>query len=116
MVVLTMGATAAALIAAGRLGARGRIHPNPAFGIRTSYTLSDDDAWYTVHSLAAPWATAAGAAMAVPPVVVAFLDDALLQVAVILVPTGVSMVLLCLGVWRAQRSARVRAARETGTS
>jgi uncharacterized membrane protein len=114
MVVLTLGATAAALVIVGWLSVRGRLHPNLAFGIRTKYTLSDDDAWYTVHSLAAPWTIASGVAMAVPPIVVAFLDDSLLQLAVILAPMGTGLVLLFLGVWRAERIARARAARDTG--
>ncbi|WP_444961020.1 SdpI family protein [Nocardiopsis sp. M1B1] len=113
MFVLTLGATAAALLIAGYLSGRGRLHPNLAFGIRTKYTLSDDDAWYTVHSLAAPWTIASGVAMAVPPIVVAFLDDFSLQMVVVLAPMGVGLVLLFLGVWRAERTARARAARDT---
>ncbi|WP_053063544.1 SdpI family protein [Nocardiopsis sp. RV163] len=103
------------LIASGCLGARGLIRPNLLFGIRTTYTLSGDEAWYTVHALAGHWTIASGAVMALSVVLTPFFaDDIRLQAAAMLAPMGAGLVLLLLGVRRAERTARARAARDTG--
>ncbi|WP_150252123.1 SdpI family protein [Nocardiopsis deserti] len=114
LVLAVLAVAPAILIASGCLGARGLLRPNLVFGIRTAYTLSDDDAWYTVHSLSAPWTIASGAVMALSVVLPPFFtDDVRLQTAVMLAPVGAGLVLLCLGVRRAERAARTRAARDT---
>ncbi|WP_017571899.1 SdpI family protein [Nocardiopsis halotolerans] len=108
MVVLAIAPLA--LMVSGYLGARGRIRPNMVVGIRTAYTLSDDDAWYAVHFRSAPWTIASGVVMALAIVLFPFLDDVRLQLAAILVPTAAGLVVLCLGVWRTQKVVRARAA------
>ncbi|WP_435110524.1 SdpI family protein [Nocardiopsis synnemataformans] len=114
LIMAVLAVAPAILIVSGFLGARGLIRPNLVFGIRTTYTLSDDDAWYTVHSLSAPWTIASGAVMALSVVLAPFFtDDVRLQAVAMLVPMGAGLVLLCLGVRRAERAARTRAARDT---
>lgn len=113
LIMAILAVAPAILIASGWLGARGLIRPNLVFGIRTTYTLSDDDAWYTVHALAGNWTIASGAVMALSVVLTPFFtDDIRLQAAAMLAPVGAGLVLLLLGVRRAERTARARAARD----
>ncbi|WDZ89727.1 SdpI family protein [Nocardiopsis sp. HUAS JQ3] len=113
LIMAILAVAPAILIASGWLGARGLIRPNLVFGIRTTYTLSDD-AWYTVHALAGNWTIASGAVMALSVALTPFFtDDIRLQAAAMLAPVGTGLILLFLGVWRAERIARARAARDT---
>lgn len=102
------------LVLMGALGARRRIRPNEFFGIRTRYTRSSEDAWYTVHELSAHWSIAAGLVclpgLALLPVATTPSGEA----AAVLVPIGISLVVLLTGTGRAHRLAREREAGEVG--
>lgn len=105
---------AAVLVVMGVLGARRRIRPNEFFGIRTSYTRSSEFAWYTVHELAARWSVVAGLVCLPGLVLLPVAATPNGQIAAVIAPMGFSMLLLFVGMWRAQKGSRAREAREAG--
>ncbi|MFJ9855167.1 SdpI family protein [Streptomyces sp. NPDC101150] len=104
VVAVALGALAVLTILMGWLGRKGKLKPNPLFGIRTRRTLSDPEEWYRVHREIAPWAYAAGAAVLGGVVAVLLVSDGALQSAILIAVAVVYVLLICLAVWRLQRS------------
>ncbi|WP_017584992.1 SdpI family protein [Nocardiopsis ganjiahuensis] len=114
LVMSSVVVMAVVLVLMGVLGARRRIKPNGFFGIRTAYTYSSDFAWYTVHGLAARWSVMAGIACLPSLVLIPVATTPNGQIAALLVPMGLGMLLLTFGMWRAHKVARAREVREAG--
>lgn len=102
------------LVLMGVLGAQRRIRPNDFFGIRTAYTRSSDFAWYTVHEVSARWSVVAGLVCLPSLVLLPVATTPNGQIAAVLVPMGLALVLLFVGMWRAHRVTRAREARAAG--
>ncbi|CAM3678560.1 hypothetical protein GCM10009799_39870 [Nocardiopsis rhodophaea] len=82
--------TAALLLVAAYMGAKGKLRPNSFFGIRTNLTLSDDEAWYAVHRKSAPWMAASGAATAIGGASLILVKDGQMQVILLLAALGLA--------------------------
>jgi uncharacterized membrane protein len=105
---------AVVLVLMGVRGGQGRIRPNGHFGIRTGYTFSSDFAWYTVHRVAARWSVAGGLACLPGLVLLPVATTPNGQIAAVLAPMGLSLLLLFFGTWRAHKVSRAREAPEAG--
>lgn len=114
VIMVTVVLMAGVLVLMGVLGARRRIKPNEFFGIRTAYTRSSEFAWYTVHEVSARWSVAAGLACLPALVLIPAATTPNGQIAAVLAPMGLSIVLLALGSWRAHKVTRQREAGEAG--
>lgn len=110
--LLVVTAAAASITVVGWLGLTGRLRRNRWAGIRTRFTLSNDERWDETHRAAAPWfifggvaATAAGLAF-LPFALAGKVPDAVavtvtLTVALLVFASGLA------GWLRGERSARI---------
>ncbi|GAB3734366.1 SdpI family protein [Nocardiopsis nanhaiensis] len=114
LLLSSLGLMSVVLVVMGIMGRRRMIRPNRFFGIRTSYTYSSDLAWYTVHEAASRWSLLAGVAMLPALALIPAVTTVNGQLAATLAPTAVSLTLLFIGMWRAQRFSRECEAREAG--
>lgn len=57
---LLIGLTGCSLVYLGWLASQGRLRPNRWAGIRTSFTMANEENWYRTHRAAAPVLIAAG--------------------------------------------------------
>lgn len=114
MLMVSVVLMAVVLVVMGVMGARRRIRPNEFFGIRTAYTRSSDFAWYTVHEVSARWSIVGGLVCLPTLVLLPLATTPNGQIAAVLVPMGLGLVLLFVGVWRAYKVSRAREAREAG--
>ena len=114
---LAMALGAGALAVVGRKSTNGTLPPNRWAGIRTPYTFSSEDAWYSTHRHAGPVLERSGVIVAVAAVgclilaLVEVFTVALAAVAALVLSTA--MVAAALYAW-AHGTARAR--RELGPS
>ncbi|MDS1271407.1 SdpI family protein [Lipingzhangella sp. LS1_29] len=108
--------TAGLLLVAAYTGAKGKLHPNPLFGIRTDLTLSDDEAWYEVQRKSAPWMAAAGTATAVGGVSLILVNDGDMQMIMLLASLAVCVTLVIAGALMSSRAVRDERARRDRTT
>lgn len=73
--LFVFGAVTVLFFLGGYLGFRGKLRPNPYFGIRNTHTQGDEEAWYAVHRKAAPWMIVSAAAMLVGTVATYLVQD-----------------------------------------
>ena len=78
-------------------GWRGKLRRNRALGIRTTATLSSDEAWLRGHRAAGPWMTAAALGSIVPGIIVLFRPENTAGMLVIMVGLAVMVTLVMVG-------------------
>lgn len=98
-------ATGVLLAWVGLRSASGRLPRNRVLGVRTPRTVASDGAWAAAHRTAGPWLVAAGAAVALPGVVLLARPSNALGTLLVLVGSGLLVALVAVAAVLGDRAA-----------